>query len=146
MPIANTETGEIENNHFVKMIMKDVGLLFNLGIKEFNVLMLMLKSISNPIRGDNRVVMTTAKRKQFAEKLGYTTHRTINEALHKLAAKGIIKLEEEGSVGYIVNPDLFFVGNEYQHVAVISTYFEGKRRVRVVDSKGLEEIRNELDA
>lgn len=144
MAIVNEDTGEIENNRFVKMIMNDISLLFNLGTKELNVLMLMLKSISNPVRGDNRVLMTTAKRKQFAQELGYTTHRTINAALHELTSKGIIQPEEEGSVGYVINPDLFFVGNEYQQVAVISTYFKGERRVRVVNQEGLNQIREEM--
>ena len=126
------ETGEvIMEDKFVKqMLVEDIGRLFELSKQQRNLLDLILIDC----KYKNEINIPPKKKKEYATKLGAKTHRSISVAVSVLTSKGVlIKVDPENKpYSYIVDPKLFFKGNDYQHVALLVKYSNKGRDIQIV--------------
>lgn len=133
MIIDNT-TGEVVLDKFAMLFFDDIEKLFSLTSLQSNILMLMVKHTK--MGNGNRISMTPKRKKEFVDKLGISGTVSLSNALRTMEVADVIKREEDGSTTFMINPSIFFKGNDYQHVQVVIKYSNGTRDIKVSTYKG----------
>ncbi len=125
------ETGEHLGGKFAKMYFKDMQLLLGLSGTDIRVLMLMVKAIG--LGHKTEIQMTPKRKKEYASQLGLKSHLQITNALKKLSLSGVVKKtnpNDRFDPRFMVNPEIFFAGSDYQFATVIIQYSSGVREVK----------------
>lgn len=129
--VIDKETGEVVGDKFAKMFFQDIERLFGLTPTERNILDLMIRDC----RYGNKINLTAKKKKEYMDILGIKVLNSISNRVRALERKDVIKREEEGSTTYVINPELFFKGNDYQFAQILIKYSNGSREIEVINSK-----------
>ncbi len=129
--IINIKTGEFESDKFCKMFFDDIGKLFKLSSAQKDLLFIMLRDC----KYGNEINMLPKRKKLYVSELNLTSQNSLNGILKKIELSGCIKKDEEYPTKYIINPDIFFKGNDYQRTRVLISYSNGERKVKVLTPK-----------
>jgi len=128
---VDIETGELVGEKFAKMFYSDIGRLFNLSNSQTNLLLCMVRDCMY----GNKISMSPARKKLYVKELGLSSQNSLNNTLKALERASIVQKSdpEDNPYRYVIDPNLFFKGNDYQHAAILTTYSSGSRKVKVLD-------------
>jgi len=143
--LMDTGSGEIIGDKFAKMFFNDIGLLFGLSGTDIKLLFLMVKSVG--LGNVNSLKMFPKRKKEYAAQLNLKTHIQITSSLQKMCNLGIIKKSDPTNrfdYEYIINPRLFFSGNDYQMAKILIDYEGGSKEIKVFKNK--ESLKEFMDS
>lgn len=129
--VVDAGTGEVVGGKFAKMFFDDISSLFGLTGTERAILDCMVRD--SKLGGSNVINMTPKKKKEIAKEIGLKTYRSVSNCLISMAKYGVIKDNRQDDVPYkwMLNPNIFFKGNDYQRAKLLIEYSSGKRNVMV---------------
>jgi hypothetical protein len=129
--IIDIDTAEVLNDKYAKLFFGSIGDLYGLSGRQLSVLMMMVRAIG--LGNKNSITMLPSRKKQFAAELGLKSHQQVTNILNTLVSHGVIrkmKPDERFDYEFVINPYIFFSGNDYQRAKVIVDFENGKRNVK----------------
>jgi hypothetical protein len=132
--LIDKNTGELIDDKFAKMFFEDIGLLFSLTAMQKDLLFVMLRDC----KYGNNINMTPKRKKIYVDEIGYKSVNSLNSGLKRLENTEVVQRDEEGSTLYIINPNIFFKGNDYQRAIILTKYSSGKREIQVYQDEDIK--------
>ena len=141
--VVDIDTGEIIGDKHAKMFFEEIAKLFSLKGKELQLFIYLVKEA----KYKNKLTLKPSKKKEIAKMFGFKSHLSVTNLLHGLMSKDVVRKvdpNDKADYDYVINPYLYFKGNDYQRAKVLMDWEDGKRNIRVFSSTS--ELREYLES